>query len=76
MVWLCASVFKIMIAGSEQPITNVAHARQNDPAVRQMVIDHPDRHGDVRMSLGQEFQPGTTGHNGNDVDLRHAPLCY
>lgn len=72
--WFGGSVLKVVVARSKQPIANVSQARQDDPGVRQVVVDHPDRHGNFGMILGQEFQSSTAGNNGDNVDLWDAPL--
>mmetsp|Transcript_20797 Transcript_20797/g.48953 ORF Transcript_20797/g.48953 Transcript_20797/m.48953 type:complete len:365 (-) Transcript_20797:75-1169(-) len=67
-------VLKILVAGSKQTITDVAHARQDNPALRQIGVDHSHRHVHIGVVFGQKFQAGLAGHNGHDVDLWNSPL--
>ena len=67
-------VHKVVVACSKESIANVSQSRQDDSAVRQVVVDHSYRDGDIRVFLRQEFQSGTAGHDGDNMDFGNAPL--
>lgn len=65
---------KVVVSGSKESIPDVSHSGHDDATVRELVVDHSDRDGNLGMGLCQEFQSGPASNNGDNVNFWNAPL--
>jgi hypothetical protein len=59
---------------AEQSISRVTQPRQDKTSFGYFMINHTDRHRNVRIQFGQLVDASFAAQHGNDMNLRDAPL--